>query len=54
MRKSLNPLFKAESEDDHSVLEPLKEFAEASDESPFSESAEVVLIFLFDFAFSLV
>ncbi|KAI3469269.1 hypothetical protein Pfo_025932 [Paulownia fortunei] len=39
-KKSLNPAFKAVSEDDSAVLESLKEFSEVSDDNPFGESAE--------------
>ncbi|KAH6831832.1 hypothetical protein C2S53_008325 [Perilla frutescens var. hirtella] len=39
-KKSLNPAFKALPEDDSAVLESLEEFVGASDDNPFSESAE--------------
>ncbi|KAK6160964.1 hypothetical protein DH2020_004345 [Rehmannia glutinosa] len=39
-KKSLSTAFKAVSEDDSTVLEPLKEFSEVSDDNPFVESAE--------------
>ncbi|KAL1537262.1 hypothetical protein AAHA92_29795 [Salvia divinorum] len=39
-KKSRNPVVKADSEDDSAVLESPKEFSEASDCSPFAESAE--------------
>ncbi|KAL0376342.1 UNVERIFIED_CONTAM: hypothetical protein Scaly_0751800 [Sesamum calycinum] len=43
-KKSLNPAFKAVSEEDIAVLESLKEFSEFSDDNPFAESAENFII----------
>ncbi|KAK4425971.1 hypothetical protein Salat_1791100 [Sesamum alatum] len=43
-KKSLNPAFKAVSEEDIVVLESLKEFSEVSDDNPFAESAENFII----------
>ncbi|KAL6548190.1 hypothetical protein OROGR_008611 [Orobanche gracilis] len=42
LKKKLSPAFKAVSEDDSAVFEPLKEFPEVSDDNPFVESAEVL------------
>ncbi|KAL8484808.1 hypothetical protein ACS0TY_027193 [Phlomoides rotata] len=39
-KKSLNPAFKAVSEDDSAVLESLNELSEASDENPYGECVE--------------